>query len=153
MKRLALLIALCPMLSFGMDRLEALSMLETGHNDRMVGRHGEISRYQILKREWRSVTKSTRYTDPNTAKAVTLTLLDKRIRTFQDSRGRIPTNFEFYALWNAPSQALSGRISPVVAERCRRFANLCTIGGNPPPIASAQPVSPAMLGQATLAMR
>jgi hypothetical protein len=153
MKRLALLIAMCPMLACGMDRLEALSMLETGHNDRVVGRRGEISRYQILKREWRSVTKSTRYTDPKTAKTVTLTLLDRRIRAFQDTRGRSPTNFEFYALWNAPAQAMSGRISPVVAERCRRYANLCTVGGNPPPIPFTGSSSPALLAQASIAMR
>lgn len=141
------------MLSFGMNRLEALSMLETGHNDRMVGRHGEISRYQILKREWRRVTKSTRYTDPKTAKIVTLKILDRRIRAFQNAHGRSPTNFEFYALWNAPAQAMSGRISPVVAERCRRYANLCTVGGNPPPIPLAGSPSSALLASASLAMR
>jgi hypothetical protein len=36
--KLALLFALAPMLSFGMDRLSALSMLETGDNDRVVRR-------------------------------------------------------------------------------------------------------------------
>jgi hypothetical protein len=51
MRTLVLLFVLCPMVSFGMDRLAALSMIETGDNDRMVGRAGEISRYQILKRE------------------------------------------------------------------------------------------------------
>ena len=122
MKTLALLLVLCPMVSFGMDRLAALSMIETGNNDRMVGRAGEISRYQILKREWRSVTNSTRYTDPITAKAVTLQLLDRRVQAFQSRYSRPPTNFEFYALWNAPNQVLQRRVSPTVAERCRRYA-------------------------------
>ena len=95
MKTVTLLLVLCPMLSFGMDRLAALSMIETGNNDRMVGRAGEISRYQILKAEWRSVTNSTRYTDPATAKAVTLKLLDRRVQNFRETYHRTPTNYEF----------------------------------------------------------
>ena len=79
MRTLAFVFVLCPMMSFGMDRLSALSMIETGNNDRMVGRAGEISRYQILKREWRSVTNSARYADPETAKAVTMKLIDRQI--------------------------------------------------------------------------
>jgi hypothetical protein len=132
MRTLALLGLLCPMISFGMDRLGALSMIETGDNDRMVGRAGEISRYQILKREWRSVTNSTRYTDPVTAKAVTEQLLEKRIQKFRTTFHRSPTHFEFYALWNAPAQVLEGRVSKTVAERCRRYANLCEWNGAPP---------------------
>jgi hypothetical protein len=136
MKTLALMFVLCPMISFGMDRLAALSMIETGDNDRMVGRAGEISRYQILKREWRSVTNSTRYTDPATAKAVTLQLIDRRLQAFQGRYSRPPTNFEFYALWNAPGQVLERRVSPTVAERCRRYANLCEWKGTPKPAPS-----------------
>jgi len=133
MKTLALLWLLCPMISFGMDRLGALSMIETGNNDRMVGRAGEISRYQILKNEWRSVTNSTRYTDPATAKAVTELLLARRVERFHATYHRTPTNFEFYALWNAPGQVLEGRVSKRVAERCGRYANLCEWKGVPVP--------------------
>lgn len=137
-KTLTLLGLLCPMISFGMDRLAALSMIETGNNDRMVGRAGEISRYQILKREWRSVTNSTRYSDPAVAKAVTQKLVDRRVQQFHATYGRSPTNFEFYALWNAPSQVLRGRVSKTVAERCHRYSNLCEWKGVPrsPTIAS-----------------
>src|SRR5689334_14428917 len=120
MRTLALLFVLCPMVSFGLDRLSALSMIESGDNDRMVGRAGEISRYQILKREWRTVTNSTRFTDRKVAEAVTLKLIDKRVAAFQAIYKRLPTDFEFYGLWNAPSQVYRGRVSPVVAERCRR---------------------------------
>ncbi len=134
--KLALLFCVLPMVTFGMDRLAALSMIETGNNDHMVGRAGEISRYQILKREWRSVTNSTRYTDPVTAKAVALILLDRRTQAFQAVHQRPPTNYEFYALWNAPSQALERRISPRVGERCQRFANLCA--WDPRPVQVAQ---------------
>ena len=132
-KTLTLLGLLCPMISFGMDRLAALSMIETGDDDRMVGRAGEISRYQILKREWRSVTNSTRYWDPAIARAVTEKLIDRRLEQFRDTYHRSPTNFEFYALWNAPAQVLQGRVSKVVAERCQRYSNLCEWKGVPQP--------------------
>jgi hypothetical protein len=133
--KLAMLLTLIPMLSFGMDRLAALSMIETGDNDRMVGSAGEISRYQILKAEWRSVTNSTRYADPTIASAVALKLIERRVQNFHTTYHRNPTNFEFYGLWNAPSQVLDRRVSRTVAERCRRYSNLCE--SNPPPSPSA----------------
>lgn len=106
-------------------------MIESGNDDRMVGSAGEISRYQILKREWRSVTNSTRYTDHATARAVTLTLIDRRVRAFEAAFKRPPSDFEFYGLWNAPGQVINRRVSRVVAERCRRYANLCEWNGAP----------------------
>jgi len=123
--KLAMFLTLFPMLGFGMDRLAALSMIETGNNDRMVGAAGEISRYQILKKVWHSVTNSTRYTDPVTARAVTVQLLDRRVQSFRATYHRDPTNTEFYGLWNAPGQVLGRRVSRTVAERCRRYSNLC----------------------------
>lgn len=146
MRILALLFVLCPMMSSGMDRLAALSMIESGNDDRMIGRAGEISRYQILKREWRSVTNSTHYTDHATARAVTLTLMDRRIRAFEAKFKRPPSDFELYGLWNAPSQVLNSRVSRVVAERCRRYANLCEWNGVPVRYATRpRPGQPALL--------
>jgi hypothetical protein len=127
LKRLVWTLCFSPLLCSGMDRLSALSSLETGNNDRMVGRAGEISRYQVMKAEWRSVTHSTNYRDPSLAKEVTLKLLEQRVERFKARYHRNPTDFEFYALWNAPGQALTGRISRVVAERSQRFANLCSV--------------------------
>jgi hypothetical protein len=145
MKILALLFILTPMLSFGMDRVAALSMLETGDNDRIVGRAGEISRYQILKREWHSVTNSVQYSNPETARAVALKLLERRERSFRAVFHRPPTDFEFYGLWNAPGQVLERRVSRVVAERCRRYANLCEWTGIPTNLAVV-PKPPAPIG-------
>ena len=140
--RFALLLSLIPMLSFGMDRMSALSMIETGNDDKMVGRAGEISRYQVLKSEWSSITSSTRYTDPEIARQVALRLLDQRVQKFESIYKRPPTDFEFYGLWNAPGQVLTGRVSRVVAERCNRYANLCS--WNQGPLASAKSKSPAV---------
>jgi hypothetical protein len=121
----SLLLLLLPVCGFGMDRLSALSMLETGNDDQAVGSAGEISRFQVKKTEWKTVTNSANYSDSETARKVMIQLMDKRIHAFQEHFGRQPTDFEFYALWNAPSQALTGRISRTVAGRCERFANLC----------------------------
>lgn len=131
MKRATLLLTLLPTLGFGMDRLSALSMIETGDNDRVVGRAGEISRYQILKQEWRRVTSSRAYTNPQIAKSVARNILDQRVRAFEQRFGRPPTDFEFYGLWNAPSQVMQRRVSSRVAERCQRFANLCEVDQEP----------------------
>ena len=124
--KLMWVLSLLPLAASGMDRLTALSNLETGNNDRMVGKAGEISRYQVRKSEWSSVTSSKAYRDPNVAKQVTLKLLDQRVEKFVGLYKRNPTDFEVYALWNAPTQALTGKISRVVAERSRRYANLCS---------------------------
>lgn len=142
-----LLIIFFPLASMGMDRLSALSMLETGNNDRMVGRAGEISRYQILKAEWRSVTNSVRWTDPRVAKAVTQQLIERRVSQFRATHRRDPSDFEFYVLWNAPAQVLvRGKVSPVVAERAHRYANLCSIQPEQPKpiLAIAGPPAPSV---------
>jgi hypothetical protein len=124
MKKLIFLLLL-PMGVFGMDRFSALSMLETGDDDQAIGPAGEISRYQVRMTEWQSVTNSANYCDSRTAHAVMVQIMEKRVQVFQTSFGRQPTDFEFYALWNAPTQAMQGHISPRVAERCQRFVNLC----------------------------
>ena len=125
MKAIALVLMLLPVCGFGMDRFAALSMLETGDNDQAVGSAGEISRFQVMKVEWQSVTNSANYCDCETARAVMVKIMNKRVNAFQSHFGRSPTDFEFYALWNAPSQAMEGRITSKVAARCQRFANLC----------------------------
>ena len=129
--KLALLFALVPMLCSGMDRFTALSLIETGDNDAMVGRAGEISRFQVMKNEWRAITSSISYRDATLAKQVAVKILDQRVQRFESIYKRPPTDFEFYALWNAPTQALTGRISRVVAERSQRFANLCNWNNGP----------------------
>ena len=144
MKTLLLTLLLVPMATMGMDRLSALSMLETGNNDRMVGRAGEISRYQILKSEWRSVTNTVRWTDPQVAKQVTLKLIDQRVKQFLTKNHREPSDFEFYVLWNAPAQVLHGKVSRVVAERAHRFANLCSIRPSQPVLAAVAPAAPSL---------
>jgi len=126
MKSLVLLLALTACLSVrAMDRLDALWMLETGGNDWTVGKAGEISRYQVKADLWRSITDSRDYSSPKVARYVATKVMDMRIRAFDAAYRRQPTNFEYYALWNAPNQVMNGHITRTVAERCQRFSNLC----------------------------
>jgi hypothetical protein len=124
MKRLAILcLAACAFAARGMDRLPALSMLETGNNDSTVGRRGEISRFQILPSVWRRYGAGNPL-NPRDATLAVRRIMAKRLANFERSQRRQATNFDYYVLWNAPAQA--GRPSPVVSERARRFANLCS---------------------------
>ena len=131
--RTLMLMALClfPMLCPGADRWTALSMFESCDNDRAVGSAGEISRYQILKEEWASVTSSRHYTDAALAKSVAEELMKRRHSQFTQTFHREPSDFEFYVLWNAPGQAMSRRVTRTVAERANRYQNLC-VALNPP---------------------
>jgi|tagenome__1003787_1003787.scaffolds.fasta_scaffold20082138_1 hypothetical protein len=125
--RTLMLMALCflPMLCSGADRWTALSMFESCDNDRAVGSAGEISRYQILKEEWATVTASRRYTDAALAKTVAEELMKRRHNQFVQTFHREPSDYEFYVLWNAPAQVISHRVTRTVAERAQRFQNLC----------------------------
>ena len=101
-----------------MDRWVALSMIESGDNDRAVGPGGEISRYQIRPELWPG--GNPQYTQIALASAQRIML--PRIEEFGRSHQRMPTDFEFYVLWNAPWSV--DHPSAAVTERARRFSNL-----------------------------
>jgi hypothetical protein len=101
-----------------MDRWTALAILESGGNDRAVGRVGEISRYQIRPELWPEGSPL----DARVALANARRIMSARVSAFEQSHGRRPNDFEFYVLWNAPAQI--NRPHQVVAERARRFVNL-----------------------------
>jgi len=109
--------------SRGMDRWSALSQIESGDDDKAVGRLGEISRYQILPDVWNSYAPETaNWENPKDALKVAKVAMKKRCADFEQSFHRAPTDFEFYVLWNAPAQI--ERPSRVVSERAKRFCNL-----------------------------
>src|SRR5215831_1916351 len=53
---LALAILLCASRAHAMDRFAALSMLESGDDDFALGKHAEVSRYQIRPGVWQQAT-------------------------------------------------------------------------------------------------
>ena len=120
---LALVLAVMCFSSAGMDRWAALSQIESGDNDKAVGKKGEISRYQILPDVWTAfAAENANWENPKDALAVAKEAMKKRCAEFEQTFHRAPTDFEFYVLWNAPAQI--ERPGSVVAERAKRFCNL-----------------------------
>src|SRR5690242_10490148 len=88
-----------------MDRWSALSQIESGDNDKAVGRIGEISRYQIRPDIWAALApENADWENPKDALKVAKDAMKKRCADFEKSHHRTPTDFEFYVLWNAPAQ-------------------------------------------------
>jgi hypothetical protein len=114
----------------GMSKLEALSMLETGDNDRAVGKAGEVSRYQLMPNIWRHYSQSRSYSNPEVSREIAAKHLAVLEGRFQARTGREPSDFDRYVLWNAGETYYAkigfqaGRVHPVIRERANRFVNL-----------------------------
>lgn len=115
---LLLAAAMAPVSAFGMDRWSALSMIESGDNDRAVGLRGEVSRFQILPNLWPGGNPR----DFQTALTAAQEIMTRRLNRFRYQHRRDATDTEFYILWNAPWQV--DHPSHVVEQRAYRFANL-----------------------------
>jgi hypothetical protein len=113
-----LILSLVRFSSPAMDCWSALSMIESGNNDRAIGSVGEISRFQIRPELWPGGNPQ----DQQIALTAAQEIMQSRLNAFRKVHKRDATNFEFYILWNAPRQVdHPGRIA---AARARRFANL-----------------------------
>jgi len=106
----------------GMDRWEALSMIESGDNDHAIGSRGEVSRYQILPTLWPGGNPRNEQEALSAARAI----MNVRLDRFEQMHRRAATDFEFYVLWNAPWEV--DHPSKAVSARARRFANLVKAG-------------------------
>ena len=101
-----------------MDRWSALSMIESGDDDRAIGPRGEVSRFQIRPELWPGGNS----TNAQSALAAAREVMKPRLGAFEKSHGRPATDFEFYVLWNAPAE-VDHPVSCVV-ERAQRYVNL-----------------------------
>lgn len=118
-------LAMCTLAALGsvysasaMNRWTALSMLETGNNDNVIGSCGEISRYQIRGELWPGGNSR----DPKTALIAAKNVMRARLNNFEQTHKRAATDFEFYILWNAPAKV--NHPTPCVTQRAQRFVNL-----------------------------
>ena len=113
--------------------LAALSQIESGDRDRVVGKDGEITRYQVLPVEARAEIKENILLrgrtfskgwerDPKVARTITAGIWEHRVEVFRLAYRRDPTRAELYLCWHRPSRVLNPR--PAEAERAQRFANL-----------------------------
>lgn len=108
-----------------MDRYAALAMLESGNNDFAIGTHGEISRYQILPSVAVAYNRRLKHFQNRTfALSITRRIMASRCHAFSMDFNCLPTDFQFYILWNAPGE-ISYPSKKVIA-RAQRFANLCS---------------------------
>src|SRR5271156_4592117 len=82
--------------AFGMDRWDALSMIESGYNDHAIGQRGEVSRFQILPTLWPGGNPQNEQEALSAARAI----MDVRLARFEHLYHRPATDFEFYILWN-----------------------------------------------------
>jgi hypothetical protein len=118
----------------GLNKLEAISMIETGNNDAAVGEAGEVSRYQIMPRIWRKYTSSRAYQDKQLSAWVADQYLAALEATFRTRTGREPDDFDRYVLWNAGPVYYerigfsAARVHPIIRERANRFVNLREMG-------------------------
>ena len=106
-----------------MDRWAALSQLESGDDDSAIGAGSEVSRYQIKPEVWEHyAAPKMHWQTAADALVVAQKIMQGRCAAFEHAFRRQPTDFEFYVLWNAPSQ-VSGP-AKAVQERAERFCHL-----------------------------
>ena len=116
-----------------LSRLDAISMIETGSDDKMVGRAGEVSRYQIMPRVWKQYSNSEAYSDPAVSSQVAQRHVDWLESFFRNRAGREMTEFDLYVMWNAGPGYYArknfspAQVAPSVRDRAERYANLRSI--------------------------
>ena len=115
---------------------EALAEFETGttssavsEGDYAIGRHKEVSRFQIRPEIWDDYSESRKYHDPDTAWEVALKILKEREEAFRKATNREWDPVDIYLMWNAPGAYQRAnwdrqKLSAVVRTRAQRFANL-----------------------------
>ncbi len=137
-KQVILLLALGMLnLQAGMSKLEALSMIETGNNDRTIGKAGEVSRYQIMPTIWKQYASLRDYTKPEVAKGIADRHLSYLETVFRARAGREATDFDRYVLWNAGETYYAKisfqaqRVHPIIRDRANRFVNLRQMNNQP----------------------
>ena len=117
----------------GLKKLDAISMIETGDNDHLIGGAGEISRYQIKPVVWELYSDSRAYQNQHLSAKVAEQYLATLEAAFLRRTGRAPTDFDSYVLWNgglgyyAQRGFSPARVSEKVRDRAQRYANLRTM--------------------------
>lgn len=101
--------------------IENISWVESGDDDRAIGRSGELSRWQVME----SVRKSypnVLWGDYAQARRCVVQELNQRSARFMQVRGRWPTEYEQALIWRCPNRVRH----PTKADReyARRVAGL-----------------------------
>lgn len=83
--------------------IENISMVESGNDDHTPGKHGELSRWQLM-RYVRKDYPGTIWGDPQSARRAVVAELNLRSAKFCNRHGRWPTRFEQALLWHCPAR-------------------------------------------------
>lgn len=116
--------------SAGLNRLDALSMIESGNNDLAIGQAGEVSRFQIRPQVWRQYSHSRAYENAGVAAAVAQKHVAYLEALFRERTGREATDLDIYILWNAGPGYYERhgftveRVHREIRERAQRYVNL-----------------------------
>ena len=103
--------------------LKALEEVESNGNPRAVGRHGEMTKFQVMPSVWREYNnKPIHRCGPNEIAATVKEIWSDRVDAFTLRHGRKPTAAELYLIWHRPARAT--RPTKVERERAVRFSNL-----------------------------
>lgn len=111
-------------------RQQALGMIESGNDDRAIGRAGEVSRYQIMPAVWKHYSDSRQYRDPDASLDVAQQHWAWLYDYFKKNARREPTDFDMYVLWNtrhglyAAKGFQPSRLGAIIRDRAQRFSNL-----------------------------
>lgn len=83
----------------------ALGAIESGNNDKAIGKKSERSRYQILPSVWRENCpyRLSEATNPVYSWICCTNILDRRVVSFHRVMNRRPGWIELYALYNSPA--------------------------------------------------
>ncbi len=114
--------------------LQAISQVESGDNDKAMGRYGEVSRYQILPRVWGkySYTPLHYAIDIKISSIVAYDIARDIIDQWQLRNGEttpMPPRY-FYAIWHRGKRFWDTRggnfdnLPSLVKARCYRFENV-----------------------------
>lgn len=117
-----------------LDHFRALADIESGGDDKKIGRNKEISRYQILRPTWKAYCEfpctPKYYQDPSVAVMVAQKIWGQNMLAFQMKTGRNPNLKEAYAVWNYgfyrwSKNGLAWNLLPkTVQKRAERYENL-----------------------------
>jgi len=115
--------------------IKALAMIESGDRGSVIGKKGEVSRYQIMPSVWKSINLHPYsvhfWTPTSTSAQVAYIHMSNYSAVLGNKYNRRPTAAEFYCAWNLGITKFGGKYKfevdkcPLsVRNRAYRFRNL-----------------------------
>ena len=117
--------------------LRALGQIETGMDDKAIGKNGEVSRYQILPNVWKELGlfpySKENWENPNKAAQVAEVLIKRNERWHSECSSKMLDAVDAYIMWNAGFTYYKKRgfnklsVSKRILNRAKRYENLLVV--------------------------